>query len=74
MFKENSTNLEKNPYSWNNNANLLYIESPGGVGFSVDKRGLKNDDGTVAEDNYLALLAFFAKFPNLKKNDLYLTG
>jgi len=45
------------------------------VGFSESKRGgPKNDDGTVAEDNYKALIAFFAKFPNLKKNEFYLTG
>ncbi len=25
-------------------------------------------------DNYKALLAFFNKFPNLKKNDFYITG
>lgn len=28
----------------------------------------------MAEDNYKALLAFFAKFPNLKKNEFYITG
>jgi carboxypeptidase C (cathepsin A) len=56
-------------------ANLLYISSPGGVGFSVSKRGsLKSDDGISAEDNYKALIAFFNKFPNLKKNDFYITG
>ena len=56
-------------------ANLLYITSPGGVGFSETKRSnLKQDDGTVAEDNYKALLAFFDKFPQMKNNDVYLTG
>ena len=56
-------------------ANLLYIESPGGVGFSkVSKRGIKSDDATTALDNYNALIAFMKKFPNLAKNDLYLTG
>jgi carboxypeptidase C (cathepsin A) len=44
------------------------------VGFSESKRGPKADDGTTTEDNYKALLAFFVKFPNLKKNDFYLTG
>ncbi len=67
-------NFAINPNAWNKKANLLYITSPGGVGFSSSKVGLKHDDGTVALDNYKALLAFFNKFPNLKKNELYLTG
>jgi len=68
-------NFGINPYAWNKKANLLYITSPGGVGFSTTKAAsLKADDGTVALDNYKALLAFFNKFPNLKKNELYLTG
>lgn len=74
VFKEGTSSFEVNPYAWNMKANLLYITSPGGVGFSESKRGIKSDDGTTAEDNYKALLAFFAKFPNMKKNDLYLTG
>lgn len=74
MFKQNSTSLLINPYSWNMKANVLYISSPGGVGFSIDKRNLTNDDGTTAIDNYKALLEFFIKFPNLKKNDFYITG
>lgn len=67
-FKEGTANFEVNPYAWNLKANLLYISSPGGVGFSKSKRGPKADDGTVAEDNYKALQAFYAKFPTLKNN------
>lgn len=62
-----------NPYAWNKKANLLYIESPGGVGFSKGERSFYNDQST-AEDNLQALLAFFKKFPNLKKNDFYISG
>lgn len=31
-------------------------------------------DATVATYNLKAMLAFYVKFPNMKKNDLYLTG
>ena len=74
-FKEGTVSFDINPYAWNMKANLLYISSPGGVGFSVSKRGsLASNDTLSAEDNYKALIAFFNKFPNLKKNDFYLTG
>lgn len=51
----------------------MYISSPQGVGFSVGTPE-RLDDGTVAEYNLKALLTFFIKFPNLKKNDFYMTG
>lgn len=53
---------------------MLYIESPGGVGFSHGLRHFNNTDETVAQDNLQALLAFFEKFPTMKKNDFYLSG
>ncbi len=56
FFTEGTADFEVNPHAWNMKANLLYISSPGGVGFSVSKRGLKHDDGTVAVDNYKAMV------------------
>lgn len=76
LFKQGTANFEINPNAWNKKANLLYISSPGGVGFSFNKDGnVKHNDSSVAEDNYMALSVFFMKkFPNLKKNDFYITG
>jgi len=37
-------------------------------------RHFNNSDETVAQDNLHALLAFFDKFPGLKKNDFYISG
>lgn len=34
-FDPNSTHLKLNPLSWNLKANVLYLESPGSVGFSI---------------------------------------
>ncbi|XP_029831901.2 lysosomal protective protein [Ixodes scapularis] len=68
-------NLTMNPYSWNKVANVIFLEAPAGVGFSYDPSGdyHTNDDQT-ADDNYLAVQQFFAKFPNLRDHDFYITG
>ncbi|KAM9061114.1 lysosomal protective protein-like [Sarcophilus harrisii] len=67
--------LYMNPYSWNLVANVLYLESPAGVGYSYSSsQNYKIDDQQVAADNYQALQSFFAKFPNFTSNDFYVFG
>jgi carboxypeptidase C (cathepsin A) len=76
MFKPNSTEMFINPFAWNLRANVLYLESPAGVGFSIgqNKSDLIANDTTTARDNLLAMRLFFLKFPGMKKNDFYITG
>ncbi|XP_030067878.1 lysosomal protective protein [Microcaecilia unicolor] len=68
--------LKHNPYSWNLLANVLYLESPAGVGFSYskNKEDYRTSDSKVARNNYLALIDFFRLFPEYSKNELFLTG
>jgi carboxypeptidase C (cathepsin A) len=72
-FKPNSTDMFANPYSWNRKANLLYIESPAGVGFSIGPTNNVSDE-TVQEQNLQAMHTFFAKFPSLRSNEFYISG
>lgn len=46
QVKSDGANLEENPFSWNKIANVLYVESPAGVGYSYsdDKNYTTNDD------------------------------
>ncbi|XP_023674842.2 lysosomal protective protein-like [Paramormyrops kingsleyae] len=61
-----------NPYSWNKQANVLYLDSPAGVGFSYSTSGnYQIGDPQVAEDNYQALQQFFVRFPSFVRNDFY---
>lgn len=67
--------LKLNDYSWNKVANVLFLESPSGVGFSYSKNLLNvHTDDRTAQENYLALKSFMVKFPQYKNNSLYLSG
>jgi len=79
-FATNSTtpSLVDNPYSWHKVANMLFLESPAGVGFSYSTSG-ENDyrdqnDTRTANDNYTFLKLWFKQYPQYLKNDFWITG
>uniref|UniRef100_A0A672NEV4 Carboxypeptidase n=1 Tax=Sinocyclocheilus grahami TaxID=75366 RepID=A0A672NEV4_SINGR len=75
LIQDDGVTLEYNPYSWNKIANVLYLESPAGVGFSYsDDKKYTTNDTEVATNNYLALKEFFRLFPEFSKNEFFLTG
>eukprot|EP01015_Nassula_variabilis_P021726 TRINITY_DN3902_c0_g2_i7.p1 TRINITY_DN3902_c0_g2~~TRINITY_DN3902_c0_g2_i7.p1 ORF type:complete len:349 (-),score=57.04 TRINITY_DN3902_c0_g2_i7:38-1084(-) len=61
---------------WNKQANVLYIESPAGVGFSIAKTQQQKiyDDNIVAQDSLVGLLQWYKKFSQFRKNRLFITG
>lgn len=60
IFKPQADNMTLNPSAWNLRAQVIYLESPAGVGFSVGKEtSLIANDSSVAQDNYLAVQKFF---------------
>ncbi|XP_056134183.1 cathepsin A-like [Lampris incognitus] len=72
---DDGATLYENKCSWNKIANILYLESPAGVGYSYsDNKKYKTDDDQVAEDNCRALQNFFVKFPNFTRNDFFIFG
>ncbi|GAB1599618.1 lysosomal protective protein-like [Argonauta hians] len=72
---QDDTSLEYNPHSWNLLANMLYLESPAGVGFSYsDDKNYTTSDDQVALNNLAAVKSFFKKFPEFQGREFYLTG
>ncbi|CAL2032622.1 unnamed protein product [Caenorhabditis brenneri] len=70
--------LYENPYAWNAKANVLYLESPIGVGYSYDTttpRYFKANDDQSAGQNLLALTNFFKiAQPKYANRTFYLSG
>jgi len=65
-----------NEYSWNKDANLLFFESPPGVGFSnnLDPNNLTFTDDEVADLNHEALALWFNRFESYKNREFWITG
>lgn len=68
--------LKMNEYAWNTVSNMVFIESPCGVGFSYsdDKDDYQADDASTAADNYNLIQQFFQRFPELSKNKMYISS
>ena len=78
MLLDEKGQFQLNNYTWVNEANMIYLESPGNVGFSfinsTSEEDLFADDNTTAKENFQALLSFFDKFPEMKNKDFYISG
>ncbi|CAN6345359.1 unnamed protein product [Urochloa humidicola] len=78
--------LKFNEYAWNKGlslflclpeANLLFLESPVGVGFSYTNTSSdldKLNDDFVAEDAYSFLVNWLERFPEYKDREFYIAG
>ncbi|KAL5725002.1 hypothetical protein ACHQM5_008199 [Ranunculus cassubicifolius] len=69
--------LVQNKYSWNLESNMLYVESPIGVGFSYSNTSsdyIQWTDAQTAGENLMFLIEWLKEFPKYKNSDIYLTG
>ncbi|KAH7697993.1 Protein F41C3.5, partial [Aphelenchoides avenae] len=76
MLDTDAKTLKENLYSWNKFASVVYVEAPAGIGFSYvtdGDDGVYNDNRTSAE-NYEALKQFFARYPEFRKNKVFVAG
>ena len=51
VMDNGKSDFRKNPYSWNKEANILYIEQPAGVGYSFCDRNVGANDCTFDDNN-----------------------
>lgn len=66
-----------NPYGWNKDTALIFVDQPAGVGFSYVDEGepLPGDSFTAASDMYIFLQTFMHQvLPQHKEGPLVLTG
>ncbi|XP_051144146.1 serine carboxypeptidase-like 40 [Andrographis paniculata] len=68
--------LYHNPFAWNHVANVLFVESPAGVGFSYLSTTMNYTigDTKTAIKNYVFLLNWMERFPEYKNSDFYISG
>ncbi|KAK9002782.1 hypothetical protein V6N11_060362 [Hibiscus sabdariffa] len=69
--------LHRNEYAWNKDANIIFLESPAGVGFSYSNRTSDyklSGDLRTAQDSYTFLVNWLERFPEYKTSDFFITG
>ncbi|KAL2517088.1 Serine carboxypeptidase-like 31 [Abeliophyllum distichum] len=77
LVDSDGSGLKFNSYSWNTEANLLFLESPIGAGFSYSNTSGDYDilgDDFAANDAYVFLHKWFLKFPSYRTRKFYIAG
>lgn len=77
-FYPNATGdgLIVNDYAWNQVANVLFLESPAGVGFSYsnDTSDYSTGDAKTAQDSLAFILGWLQEYPEYNSTDFYIIG
>lgn len=68
--------LHLNPYSWSKVSNIIYLDSPAGVGlsYSEDTADYVTGDSKTALDTHIFLLKWFEQYQDFLSNPLYIAG
>ena len=75
IFDDGQNYIKPNMYAWNSRANILYIESPANVGFSIGgPKDWNFTDMSQSIDLFAAVQSFFVLFPEVLPNPLWITG
>ena len=65
-----------NEHAWSKVANVIYLDSPAGVGlsYSASRRDYSTNDTHTAADADVFLRRFFGRYPEFLRNELYIAG
>ena len=68
--------MRHNPYSWNNNASVLFLDQPITAGFSYNDNGESSGKPTAcaSKDVVAFLTLFFAQFPQYSRQAFHIAG
>ncbi|KAI1438476.1 Alpha/Beta hydrolase protein [Xylaria sp. CBS 124048] len=72
---KDADNLQYNPGSWHEFANLLFVDNPVGTGYSyVDTNSYVHELDEMADQFVIFLEKWFSLFPEYEHDDIYLAG
>lgn len=65
-----------NEHAWSKVANVIYLDSPAGVGLSYSntRSDYVTNDTATAADAAAFLRGFFREYPEFLRNELYIAG
>lgn len=63
-----------NPYAWNNNATVIFLDQPADTGYSYSNGDSVTTTVTAAKDSHAFLTLFFKQFPDYAKRDFHIAG
>ncbi|EAR93047.2 serine carboxypeptidase family protein (macronuclear) [Tetrahymena thermophila SB210] len=67
--------LVSNPYSWNNNASVLFVDQPIGTGFSsLGKSEILKTEEEISQHMHKVLQTFLQTYPQYVNRDFYIAG
>lgn len=76
MHVPEGVDITRNIGAWSKVANVLYLDSPSGVGLSYSSEAqdyVTNDTATARDSNYF-LRKFFNLYPDFASHDFYISG
>lgn len=63
-----------NPYSWNNNATVIFLDQPVNTGYSYTEGDTVSDTVAASKDTYAFLQLFFQQFPEYSHLPFHIAG